>query len=257
MSGPVLEVRGLRKSFAKDGADVVAVDGVSFSVAQGECLGIVGESGSGKSTVVNLAMRLADVDEGAVLLNGRDITNARGRTLREAYGHMQMVFQQPAASFDPRCTLGEGIAESLRARGASRREARARAEELLGLVELPAEMYDRYPLQVSGGQCQRAAIARAVAVGPDLLVCDEATSALDRAVQGQIIELLEHLREELGMALMFICHDIALVEGMCDRVIVMKAGRIVEEGSASEVLRAPRHAYTKTLLEASRWITSG
>ena len=257
MSDPVLEVRGLRKSFAKDEVDVVAVDGVSFSVAQGECLGIVGESGSGKTTVVNLAMRLADVDEGAVLLNGRDITNARGRALREAYGHMQMVFQQPASSFDPRRTLGDGIAESLRTRGASRRVARARAEELLELVELPTEMYDRYPLQVSGGQCQRAAIARALAVGPDLLVCDEATSALDRAVQGQIIELLERLREELGMALLFICHDIALVEGMCDRVLVMKAGRVVEEGSTSEVLRTPRHAYTKNLLEASRWLITG
>ena len=246
----VLEARDLTKVYAKGAAKVIAVDGVSFSVRAGECLGIVGESGSGKSTIANIVVRLLDATSGTVVLNGQEITCLRGKELRGVRRRMQMVFQQPAGSFDPRRSLGDGIAESLRNDGMGRREARRRTEELLELVELPASFYDRYPQQASGGQCQRAAIARALATSPDLLVCDEATSALDVTVQSQVVELLSRLRAELGVAMLFICHDIALVAGACEEVLVMKGGRAVEQGPTSRVLHDPQDPYTRLLIES-------
>lgn len=249
---PVLEVEGLRKTYGRRGSgkEVEALRGVSFCVKTGECVGLVGESGNGKSTIANLVMRLDEPSEGSIRLCGRDITHAKGKELREAYRHMQMVFQSPAESFDPRKTLGEGVTEGLRNAGFGKEEAKERALSLFESCGLAPNMYDRHPREVSGGQCQRAAIARALALDPDLLICDEATSALDMTVQRQIVELLASLREERGLALLFICHDIALVGSFCDRVLVLKGGLIVEDGPTKELLRHPSHPYTKELIAA-------
>ena len=249
---PVLEVEGLRKTYGRPGSgkEVEALRGVSFSVREGECVGLVGESGNGKSTIANLVMRLDEPTEGSIRLCGKDITHAKGKELREAYRHMQMVFQSPAESFDPRKTLGDGVTEGLRNAGVDKDEAKKRALSLFESCGLAPEMYDRRPREVSGGQCQRAAIARALALDPDLLICDEATSALDMTVQRQIVELLASLQEERGLSLLFICHDIALVGNFCDRVIVLKSGLIVEEGPTEKVLRHPAHPYTRELIAA-------
>ena len=230
--------------------DFTAVDHISFELLPGECLGIIGESGSGKSTVANLVTRLTDPTEGRVMLDGQDITNLRGRELRDVYRKVQMVFQTPTESFDPRRSLGDGIGESLRNRGMSAGETRARVAELLQMCGLPADFAGRYPHQVSGGQCQRAAIARAIAIEPRLLICDEATSALDVTIQKEVIQLLGRLREQLHLSILFICHDIALVQQFCDRVLVMYKGKIVEEGVPDEVIQAPRNEYTKRLIES-------
>lgn len=254
---PVLKVCNLRKVFgAKNrkaiaaGEGHVAVDNVSFSVFPGECVGLVGESGSGKSTVANMVLRLEDVTDGQVLLNGTDITHAHGKQLREAYRAMQVVFQNPTGSFDPRQTLGASATEGLRNAGVSKDEAKQRVTELFEKCGLLAALMTRYPREASGGQCQRAAIARALAMEPDLLICDEATSALDVTVQRQVIELLANLRAELNMSMLFICQDIALVSAICDRILVMKDGRIVEEGFTASVLSNPQSAYTKTLIDS-------
>lgn len=244
----VLEVRDLKKYFSRGNAEVQAVDGISFCLSKGECLGIVGESGCGKSTAARLLLGLIKADEGSVLLNQREILGLRGRKQREVYTQMQMVFQNPQDSFDPRRTLGEGIMEGMRNRKTGKKEALEKTRELFQLVELEEELIARYPHQVSGGQCQRAAIARALACDPQILICDEATSALDVTVQNQIIRLLKKLQKETGIAILFICHDLALVANMCERVLVMNEGRIVEEGPAEKVLFYPEEDYTKELL---------
>ena len=227
-----------------------AVRDISFSLCPGEILGIVGESGSGKSTVARMITRLIKTDSGRILLGQEDITEVRGKRLRQIYQRIQMVFQSPAASFDPRRTLGDGIGEGLRNRGISRQEARRQVRELLLRCGLKEEFAGRYPHEVSGGQCQRAAIARALAMQPEILICDEATSALDVTVQRQIVELLTQLRKEQKMACLFICHDLALVQNFCDRVLVMYEGKIVEEGTPDEVIMQPKTEYTRTLVEA-------
>ena len=248
---PILRVEHLTKTFIRKGQpDVTAVRDVTFSLFPGECLGLIGESGSGKSTTVNLITCLLDATEGRVLLEGKDITNVKGSARRRLYRRMQMVFQTPAESFDPRRTLGDGIGESLRNRGLSASGTRRETVRLLGLCGLPEEFARRYPHQVSGGQCQRAAIARALAVGPRLLICDEATSALDVTIQREILDLLRRLRGELGLSILFICHDIALVQSFCDRVLVMYRGEIVEEGRPDEVIRRPRDPYTRRLIDS-------
>ena len=245
----VLEVTGLRKVYERRGEpDFVAVDGVDFSVAAGECVGLVGGSGCGKSTIAQMLTRLLDPTEGSISLSGRDVTAAKGSELRALAKDVQMVFQNPTSSFDPRRTLGDGIAECLRNFGAGKDEARSRASELLERCGLPADFVDRYPREVSGGQCQRAAIARALAPDPALIICDEATSALDVTVQAQIVDLLRDVAAERGTAYLFICHDLALVQGFCDRVLVMQSGRIVEEGSARNVVANPQHPYTQELV---------
>ena len=247
----ILKVENLSRVFRKAGQeDFTAVDHISFEMKAGECLGIIGESGSGKSTAVNMITRLLEPSEGRIWLEGEDITSASGRKLREIYKKMQMVFQIPADSFDPRRTLGDGVGESLRNHGMDRKEARKKAERLLTKCGLPAEAADWFPHQASGGQCQRAAIARAIAIQPKLLICDEATSALDVTIQEEIIALLRELQKNLGLSVLFICHDIALVQHFCDRVLVMYKGKIVEEGAPDRVVQNPAHEYTKRLISS-------
>lgn len=249
----VLKVENLTKVFTRPGQpDFKAVDHVSFELGQGECLGIIGESGSGKTTLVNMITRLLDPSQGSITLAGEDITQAKGKKLREIYKNLQMVFQTPTDSFDPRCKLGDGIGESLRNNGFSREDARKRVEELLVQCGLPAEFADRYPYEVSGGQCQRAGIARALAIEPRILICDEATSSLDVTIQNEILDLLDSLRKKKGkdLSILFICHDIAVVQRFCDRVVVMYKGQIVEQGKPDEIIRNPQNDYTKNLIDS-------
>lgn len=259
MTEVLLKAEKLKKIFTAGKSSFAAVDEMSFELKRGECLGIVGESGSGKSTVARLVTGLLSCTEGKVLFypsSGEtetgciDISRAGVRQLRQAYRHMQMVFQMPAESFDPRRTLGDGIGESLRNMGIKGRELKTKVDNLLELCGLTAEFASRYPHQVSGGQCQRAAIARALAPDPELLICDEATSALDVTVQKQIMELLIKLRQKNGLSVIFICHDLALVQMFCDRVIVMKQGKIVETGTPEEIIWYPREEYTRNLIES-------
>ena len=249
MEGPLLRVTGLTKRFERKGHPAVtAVDDVSFEVMADECVGLVGGSGSGKSTVAAMVTRLIDATSGEIELCGRNIASLRGAHLRSLARDVQMVFQNPGSSFDPRHTLGDGIAESLRNLGMGKAESRARALELLARCGLSEEFASRFPREVSGGQCQRAAIARALAPDPPLIIFDEATSALDVTVQAQIIELLRDVRRDRRASYLFICHDLALVQGFCDRVLVMQSGRIVEEGPAASVIAQPQHPYTKQLV---------
>ena len=250
---PILRVQNLTKTFTRSGqSNLTAVNGISFDLLPGECLGIIGESGSGKTTAVNLITRLLDATEGKIFLDGEDITLKTGKSLRMIYRKMQMVFQTPTDSFDPRRTLGDGIGESLRNCGMTRHDADAQAARLLERCGLPAAFAGRYPHEVSGGQCQRAAIARALAVKPKVLICDEATSALDVTVQKEILELLNELRCEQGTALsiLFICHDISLVQQFCDRVLVMYHGDIVEQGTPIDVICHPQNDYTQRLIDS-------
>lgn len=250
MQESLLEVKHLKKVFRSGKENFTAVEDISFSLAPGECLGIVGESGSGKSTVAMMLTHLTEVTDGRIFFQGKDITDLKGRRLREIYREIQMVFQTPGESFDPRCTLGDGIGESLRNMGISKKETRKRVENLLIKYGLSADYADRYPHQVSGGECQRAAIARALAVEPKVLICDEATSALDVTVQKQIMELLIKLKEEKNLAFIFICHDLALVQMFCDRVIVMHDGHVEEEGTPEEIIERPKTEYTERLIES-------
>ncbi|MDR2368532.1 MAG: ABC transporter ATP-binding protein [Deltaproteobacteria bacterium] len=251
MGEPILECRDLRVTFRKGNRLIKAVDGVSFGVEPGECYGLVGGSGCGKSTLARLVTRLRDADSGTVWLEGRDVTGVTGRGLRAFYRKVQMVFQDPVASFDPRKKIGQSIAEVLRNFGLAERTAlRAAINGALEMVGLSPEHGERLPGQVSGGQCQRAALARAVAVRPRLLICDEVTSALDVSVQAQIVSLLRRLQGELNMAIIFISHDLSLVRCFTTRLGVMLDGKIVETGPAAEVVSTPKHEHTKLLLSS-------
>ena len=207
MSEKLVEVKDLEISFGEGKKKFVAVKNANFFINRGETFSLVGESGSGKSTVAKMITHLTEPTAGEIFFMEKDITHARGKNLREIYREMQMVFQTPAESFDPRCTLGDGIGESLRNMGINKKETRNRVEKLLLTCGLTPEYADRYPHQVSGGECQRAAIARALAVEPRVLICDEATSALDVTVQKQIMELLQKLKKENQLSFLFICHD--------------------------------------------------
>ena len=247
----LLEAEHLTKVFAQRGKEPFkAVDDVSFSLQAGETLGIVGESGSGKSTLAKMITRLTDITDGTLKFQGKDITKLKQSQLRDVYGNIQMVFQNPAGSFDPRRTLGDGIGESLRNRGMKKADIAIRVKELLEQCGLEEELAKRYPHEVSGGQCQRAAIARALAVEPKVLICDEAASALDMTVQKRLLELLSRLREEKGLSLLFICRDLALVQSFCHRVLVMHEGRVVEEGPPDRLVSAPCHPYTRRLISS-------
>lgn len=248
---PILQAQELTKKFDVRGRGTfTAVDRVSLALGRGESLGIVGQSGCGKSTLARMLCRLTEPTSGEILLHGKTITRAKGKELRAAYRRMQMVFQSPAASFDPRATLGSGIAESLANRGVPRGERMARVETLLARCGMEPAFARRYPHAVSGGECQRAAIARALAAEPEILICDEATSALDVTVQRQIMALLTELKEERQLSFLFISHNLALVQAFCDRVLVMEAGCVVEEGTPDEVIFAPRTACARQLADA-------
>ena len=246
----ILEVKNLRKTFYKSRSIFPAVEDVSFHLMRGECLGLVGESGCGKSTTARLIAGLLEPDRGSVRLEGEEILGLKGKKKQAVYTKLQMVFQTPQDSFDPRWTLGDGIMESMRNRGMKKDRARERMYQLLEQVELDRSLGERYPHEVSGGECQRAAIARALAVDPGLVICDEATSALDVTVQAQIVELLKRLQKERKLSLLFICHDLALVQHMCQRVLVMYQGKIIEQGTPDEVIQHPREAYTRTLVDS-------
>ncbi|WP_433273079.1 ABC transporter ATP-binding protein [Pseudonocardia xinjiangensis] len=254
----VLAVRDLVKHFPitrgllrRTVGHVRAVDGVSFTVRAGETVGLVGESGSGKSTVARLVLRLLDPTSGSIRFEGRELTGLRARELMPLRRRMQIVFQDPVSSFDPRMTVLAVVCEPLEAQGMTDRRAnRRRAAELLELVGLSASDLDKYPHQFSGGQAQRIGIARALATDPRLLVCDEAVSALDVSVQAQVLNLLRSLQRELGLSYLFIAHDLNVVRYVSDRICVMYLGEIVEQGPADELLTDPRHPYTRSLAAA-------
>jgi oligopeptide/dipeptide ABC transporter ATP-binding protein len=228
-----------------------AVDGVSFRIAPGETLGLVGESGSGKSTLGRAILRLVEPSAGEIHLGGTEITALRGAALRPLRQRMQMIFQDPHASFDPRASVADSVGEPLTTHvGLRGAERDARTAELLAQVGLGAEYLTRYPAECSGGQIQRIAVARALAPQPDLIVCDEAVSSLDVSTQAQVINLLEQLRSERGLAYLFISHDLSVVRHVSDRIAVMYLGRIVEIGSAEQICLQPRHPYTEALLSA-------
>ena len=252
----VLETNELGKvyrerSFIGKAREVVAAQNVTLTLRKGRTLGIVGESGSGKSTVARCIVRLIDPTSGGVRLAGNEISILTRRLLQPHRKRIQIVFQDPYRSLNPRLTVGESIAEGPVNYGTSHDKAMARARELLELVGLPADAISRYPHQFSGGQRQRIAIARALALDPDVLVADEAVSALDVSVQAQVLELLDEIQRRLGIAILFITHDLRVAAQICDDVVVMQKGRIVEQGPAGEILTHPKEAYTRSLLEAA------
>ena len=287
----LLRAENIRKVFPlKARADLTAVNGVSLEIIKGETVSIVGESGSGKTTLVRILTRLLDPTEGRIYLEGQDITNLSDKKLKPIYQKMQMVFQDPRGSFDPRRRLGSGIEETIlnfasldgyqkekqeknqedkpaknqedkqenkqagqqgkRSRKALKLYAQSRCKTLLRKLGLPEEIRNRYPHEVSGGQCQRAAIARALAAEPKLLILDEATSALDVTVQQEVMDLTEELKKEFGLTILMITHDIALAAEYSDRILVMQEGRIVEEGKAEDVIWHPKSDGTKRLLDS-------
>jgi oligopeptide/dipeptide ABC transporter ATP-binding protein len=256
---PILSVRGLHKTFVGRGnavglnrPRVRAVDGVDLDLHEGETLGIVGESGSGKSTLGRCVLRLLKPDAGSVRFDGQELTALKGRQLRRTRKNMQMVFQDPYSSLDPRLTIGDLLAEPLRLHfRMSRRERDERVLELLDSVGLGSERYvRRYPSEFSGGQRQRISIARALAVQPRLIVCDEAVSALDVSTQAEIINLLKNIQRETGVAYLFISHDLSVVRHISHRIAVMYLGRVVETGPAELVHDEPRHPYSEALVSA-------
>ncbi|MGW1812521.1 dipeptide ABC transporter ATP-binding protein [Streptomyces sp. NPDC002125] len=249
--GPLLEAVGLRREFGRGRNRVTAVDGVSLTLHAGETLGIVGESGSGKTTLGRMLVRLLDPTEGSLRYSGAEIGSLPEKGLRPFRRELQMVFQDPVSSLNPRRPVGESVADPIRAAGETdETRVRDRVRELLERVGLDAGRYERYPHEFSGGQRQRIGIARALAAEPKLIVCDEPVSALDVTTQAQVVALLGELQRELGIGLVFIAHDLAVVRQVSDRVAVMRQGRIVEQGEADEVYGSPQDPYTRQLLAA-------
>ena len=259
MPEPLVQVRNLHKSFPiKKGIlvertvdQVDAVIDVSFDIGKGETLGLVGESGSGKSTTGYCILQIIRPTSGTVVFDGHELTELKGEDLRRLRRRMQLVFQDPFASLDPRMTVGDIVGEPLVVhKVGSRQERRARVRELLDVVGFDPGYTNRYPHEFSGGQRQRIGIARALALSPDFIVCDEPVSALDVSIQAQILNLLKDLQQEFGLTYLFIAHDLAVVRAMSDRIAVMNQGRIVELGDAEEVYASPQEEYTQALLEA-------
>lgn len=252
MSTPLLEVENLSKHFGGGPSPVRAVDGVSFSIAKGETLGLVGESGCGKTSLVRTLLRLNAATSGKAMLDGMDIAQAQGSELRAMRRKMQVVFQDPYQSLNPRMRVDRLLSEpwALHPDVLPRTQWPAEIARLLEAVGLRPEHALRYPNEFSGGQRQRLGIARALALNPSLLVCDEPVSALDVSVQAQVINLLARLRKERNLAMLFVAHDLAVVRHVSDRVMVMSLGRIIETGPTDEMFSAPRHPYTQALLSA-------
>jgi peptide/nickel transport system ATP-binding protein len=252
MNDALVSVHALRKYFGRSERPVRAVDGVSFDIGRGEVLGLVGESGSGKSTVGRSLMKLIEPSEGEVRFAGTDLAPLSPRAMRPYRRRMQIIFQDPYASLNPRRRVGDAIGEVLDAHGLHQGSIRAkRIAELLSLVGLAPEHARRFPHEFSGGQRQRIGIARALAVEPEFIVADEPVSALDVSIQAQIINLLCDLRERLDLTMLFISHDLDVVEYLCDRVVVLYLGKVMETSSAQAMYRTPRHPYTQALLAAS------
>jgi oligopeptide/dipeptide ABC transporter ATP-binding protein len=251
-SKPLVRVENVVKHFpAGLGTSVKAVDGVSFEIREGETLGLVGESGCGKSTLARLVTQLLPVTSGSIFIGDVEVTKLHGEKLRQHRRQMQMIFQDPFASLDPRMTVGDIIAEPLDNFGVMRGAARnRRVQELLRIVGLNANLNNRYPHEFSGGQRQRIGIARALALNPRLVVCDEAISALDVSIQAQIVNLLEDLQREFRLTYLFIAHDLSVVRHISDRVMVMYLGKIVEIADSAQTYTNPKHPYTKALLSA-------
>lgn len=258
MSNAFLSLRDVSKHYpvgkrvlGKQRKMVRAVDGVSITLAQGETLGLVGESGCGKSSLARLIMRLEEPSAGSVQLEGVDMATLRGAALKTARRRFQMVFQDPYASLNPRMRVRASIAEALVNYGYGSKEAiNRRVDELAEQVGLSGFHLERYPHELSGGQCQRIGLARAIALEPDLIVADEPVSALDVSIQAQILNLIMRLQKAMGLTLVFVSHDLSVIAHIADRVAVMYLGRIVETGPVDQIFRAPKHPYTRTLLAA-------
>jgi peptide/nickel transport system ATP-binding protein len=252
-ASPLIEVRDLKRHFGSPQRPVRAVDGVSFAIQRGETLGLVGESGSGKSTIGRTVLRLLDCTAGQVLYRGEDIAPLSNERMRRLRSKLQIIFQDPYASLNPKLRVGTVLAEALAthdlARGAG--ESERRIAELLTLVGLRPEHAQRYPHEFSGGQRQRIGIARALAVEPEFIVADEPLSALDVSIQAQVINLLADLRERLSLTMLFISHDLDVVELLCDRVVVLYLGRVMEVAPTAALFAQPLHPYTQALLAAS------
>jgi len=245
---PLLVVNDLVKTF---GNGVKAVDGVSFTINPGQTVGLVGESGCGKSTTAKMLLRTLSADSGLVKFDGEDLLTMRGKQLRALRSRFQVVPQNPQTSLNPRLPVRSSIEFNLRAQKVPKAERAKRIDEVLDQVGLPAAFGERFPHELSGGQLQRAAIARAISTRPELIICDEAVSALDKSIQAQILNLLTEFQTELGMAYLFISHDLSVVEHISDQVLVMYLGRIVEDGTGSQLWNRPGHPYTDALLSAA------
>jgi len=256
---PLVQVRNLKKYFPitrgllirRHIGDVKAVDDVSFDIYRGETLGLVGETGCGKTTVGRTLLRLYEPTAGQIIFDGVDLTRARGRQLRQMRRRMQIIFQDPYASLNPRMTVGAIVGEPLEVHGvATGKEKRERVQELLELVGLNPYFINRYPHEFSGGQRQRIGIARALALNPDLIVCDEPISSLDVSIQAQVVNLMEELQDRLGLTYLFIAHDLSMVRHISDRMAVMYLGKIVELADRDEIYLNPLHPYTRALMSA-------
>jgi ABC-type oligopeptide transport system ATPase subunit len=256
---PLLQVRDLRKEFPVKSGFVIervshtvkAVDGVSFDIAEGKTLGLVGESGSGKSTTGYCILQLIKPTGGSIRFKGEELMELGREEMRRMRREMQIVFQDPYSSLDPRMTVGDIVSEPLEVHGVgTKRDRRSRVRELLDVVGFNPDYSNRYPHEFSGGQRQRVGVARALALNPDLIVCDEPVSALDVSIQAQILNLLKDLQRDFGLTYLFISHDLAVVRSMSDDIAVMKDGKILESGRADDVYEHPKHEYTRALLTA-------
>ena len=259
MSAPLLRVEGLKTWFDTPKGIVKSVDGVDLDVGRGEILGLVGESGSGKSSMGRILMKLTPADSGRILLDATDILPLTEAEMRPYRPRIQMVFQDPYASLNPRQTVGASLTVGPVAQGMARADARAKAKAILAQVGLDPAAYDRFPHEFSGGQRQRVGIARALMFDPEIIVADEAVSALDVSIQAQILELLARVQAERHLALVFITHDLRVASQICDEVLVMHRGAVVESGPPARIFRAPQQAYTRQLVEAipgSHWETA-
>ena len=248
----LIELKEATKRFEHIEQTITSVNCVSLSIKEGETVGIVGESGSGKSTVARILTHLIEADSGKIFYRGNDVTNIKGKERKEFYQKVQMVFQNSQDSFHPRKRLKTSIGMGLKNQGVSKQEIEERIKVLAKKTGLTMDLLERYPHEVSGGQCQRAAIARAIAIEPEFIVCDEATSSLDATVQQQIILLIKQLQKE-GKSFLIISHDIALVQELCERVFVMHQGKMIESGTIEEVILHPKMEYTKQLIASASY----